>query len=279
MSTDMNDGRCTAPPRKPPSGQAGFSLVEMLISVFLTGLVGAAVVGVFIDQNSFYQENTRVVTAHTSLRTTTDRISSSLRMVHQGDVLTAEADRLSVRHGVMHGVVCHVGATSVFIYLHRLPNTEPATVRYLEPRFEGDWQTGLAWGDLSQDSNETCADHGAPAGESAGHYRKVDLSLWPTSPAVGSLVYGTDRVTYEFASRGGELYLIRNGRAVTGSFGQSDQFFHYLDRNGTELSAPVTGSSLDDIASVRIDATALGNEPNQRFEGNQRISLRIPFRN
>lgn len=279
MSTEASDRITMDPTDDLSPGRAGFTLVEMLVTVVITGAVGAALLGVFLEQNAFYQENTRVVTANSSLRSTTARMSTELKMVHQGDVVTAEADRLSARHGVMHGVVCHVDASSVFIYLHRVPDTEPSTVRYLEPRFDGNWQTGLSWGNLSQDTNETCADHGAPKGQPAEHYQQVGLTPWPTSPKVGSLVYGTDRVTYSIESRGGELYLVRNGRAVTGSFEQSSQYFHYLDGNGGEVSAPVTGSSLDDIAVVRFEATALGDEPNNSYRGDRTIRLRIPFRN
>lgn len=278
MSTEASDITRTDPTDDVSSRRAGFTLVEMLVTVVITGAVGAALVGVFLEQNAFYQENTRVVTANSSLRSTTQRMSTELRMVHQGDVLTAEADRLTARHGVMHGVVCYVSGTTAYIYLHRVPESQPSTIRYLEPRYDGSWQTGLAWGDLSQDSNETCADHGSPSGMPADHYREV--ASWPTSsPEVGSLVYGTERVTYTFRSRGGELYLVRNGGAVAGSFEPSEEYFHYLDDTGSELSAPVTGSSLDDIAAVRFEATALGNAPNDSYRGDRTIRIRIPFRN
>lgn len=278
MSTEASDRSRTDPTDDLSPRRAGFTLVEMLVTVVITGAVGAALLGVFLEQNAFYQENTRVVTANSSLRSTIDRMSTEMRMIHRGDVLTAEQDRLTARHGVMHGVVCYVSGTTAYIYLHRVPESQPSTIRYLEPRYDGSWQTGLAWGDLSPDSDETCADHGAPAGMPADHYREV--ASWPTSsPEVGSLVYGTERVTYAFRSRGGELYLVQDGRAVAGSFEQSNQYFHYLDENGGELSAPVTGSSLDDIAAVRFEATALGNDPNNRYRGNRTIRVRIPFRN
>ena len=256
------------------SRESGFTLVEMLIGVVLTGVVGAALVGVLIEQSSFYQENSRLVTANRSLRGSADRMSTELRTVHQGDVQTADSRQLTVRLGVMHGVVCYVSGTNAYIYLHRVPDSQPQTVRYMEPRFMGSWQTGLVWGDLQSDGSSTCASYGAPSGKSAGHYRKV--TSWPVaSPEVGTLVYGTRSLTYEFDERDGQIVLLRNNVEIAGPFERVEQYFRYYRQDGTE----VTGGSLDDIAYVRIDATALGHDPTQRFEGDRTIDLRVPFRN
>lgn len=271
----------SVPSRRAPSvrGTAGFSLVEMLIGIVVTGVVGAAVVGVVLEQSAFYQENSRLVTANSSLRSAADRMSSELRMVRRGDVLEAESDRLTVRFGTASGVVCEAGATAAYIYLHRVPGEDPETVRYLEPRFDGDWRTGLGWGDLQEDSSQECAGHGAPSGQPASHYRRV--SSWPTgSPEVGSLIYGTERLVYEFELRGDRLVLARDGRQLAAPFRRGEgPYFRYFRSDGTELSSPVTGSSREEIAVVRVEATARGHDPNQRFEGDRTIDLRIPFRN
>lgn len=258
-------------------GRAGFSLVEMLVGVVITGLVGAAITGLFIEQTGFYGENSRRVMANKSLRATADRMSTELRMVRQGDVRTAEADRLEVRHGVMSGVVCHTVASTAYLYVHRLSGeTDPALVRYLEPRFQGSWNTGLVWSSIGEDNSHTCADHGAPAGKSDERYREVDAT--PT-PEAGSLVYGTIPLRYEFVSQDGRVALRRNFREVAAPFEASPPYFRYYREDGTELSAPVTGANRDDIAYVRVDATAQGHDPNQRYQGDRMISLRIPFRN
>lgn len=256
------------------SEQGGFSLVEMLISIVLTGVLGAAIVGVLMDQSAFYQTNSRMVTANKSLRGTADRMSTELRMVRQGDVVAAEPDSLTVRYGVAHGVVCYTGVSTVYLYMHRTPESQPDMVRYLEPRFQGSWETGLVWTDLQNDGSQTCASHGAPSGMPADHYQEV--TSWPTSmPEVGTLVYGTDRLSYHFVVRDDQIVLMRNGRLVAGPFRRTGAFFRYYRQDGTE----VTGSNLDDIAYVRIDATAAGHDPNQRYEGDRTIDLRVPFRN
>jgi len=275
MSIPARDSSSGRPgPAASRSGESGFTLVEMMIGVVLTGIVGAALVGVLIEQSSFYQENSRLVSANKSLRGSADRMSTELRTVHQGDVQTADPTELTVRHGVMHGVVCHASGSNAYVYLHRVPDSQPATVRYMEPRFTGSWQTGLTWGDLQSDGSSTCASHGAPSGMSAGHYRKV--TSWPVaSPEVGSLVYGTQPLTYEFDDRDGEVFLLRDDVVIAGPFEQAQQYFRYYRQDGTE----VTGGSLDDIAYVRIDATALGHDPTGRFEGDRTLSLRVPFRN
>lgn len=279
MSTNCHDStRGLATPACLNTGRAGFSLVEMLIGIVITGIVGAAVVGVLLEQNAFYEENSRRVTAQKSLRAAADRMSTELRMVHRGDVQTAEADRIVVRFGVANGIVCHTTGGTAYLYFHRVPDSAPSTVRYLEPRFQGSWQTGLSWGDFSQDGSQTCASHGSPSGKSAPHYRAV--SSWPGStPDVGTIVYGTVTLTYEFDTRNGDLVLLRDGTQLARPFEQSPPYFRYFRENGSELSSPVTGSSLDQIASVQIEATAQGHDPNARFEGDRTISLSVPFRN
>lgn len=258
----------------PRTAQGGFSLVEMLISVVLTGVLGAAIVGVLVDQSGFYERNSRMVTANKSLRGTADRMSTELRMVRQGDVVAAEPDSVTVRYGVGRGVVCHTTATEAYIYLHRIPEEQPNTVRYLEPRFQGSWQTGLAWTDLQTDGSQTCASHGAPSGMPAEHYQEV--TSWPGSiPEVGTVVYGTDLLSYHFVDQGDRIVLMRNDRIIAAPFRQAESYFRYYEQDGTE----VTGSNLDDIAYVRIDATAEGHDPNQRYEGDRAIDLRVPFRN
>lgn len=258
---------------------AGFSLVEMLIGVVVTGVVGAAVVGIFVEQSGFYQENSRRVMANKSLRVTADRMSTELRMVRQGDVRTAEADEVTVRYGVTSGVVCHTDASTVYVYLHRLPgDMPPDTIRYLEPRFQGVWQNpNLLWSDLQADGSETCADHGSPSGKASDRYREI-TSL-STTPQDGSLVYGTISLTYEFVDQNGDIALLRNGTRLAIPFEESQAYFRYFRGDGTELSSPVTGSDRNDIAYIRVDATAQGHDPNQRYQGDRSMNLRIPLRN
>lgn len=261
------------------TGGPGFTLVEMLIGIVVTGVVGAALVGVLRNQQVFYQENSRRVMAQKSLRQVADRMSAELRMVRKGDVVTAESDRLVTRHGETLGVVCDTASGTVYLYLHRLPDSSPETMRYLEPRYQGSWQSAPSWSDVDVDGTEHCAISGSPPGKPEEQYRKV--SSWSTPlPGIGTQVYGTSRLTYEFVQQSnGEVVLQRNGDHWTGPFAASGVYFRYFQENGTELTAPVTGSSLDDIAWVRVGATAQGHDPSPARDGEQRISLRVPFRN
>lgn len=246
--------------------RSGFSMVEMLIAVVITGVVGAALLGVLMEQNAFYEENSRRVMAQKSLRGAVDRMSRELRMVRRGDVQAAEADQLVVTFSVAHGVVCHESGGTSYLYFHDLPASSPEGTRYLEPRFNGPWQTGLSW--PGQDGAQTCTAHGAPAGAAADRYRSVGTSL-----PVGTIVNGTETLTYEFASQNGGLALLRNGDRLAGPFEADPPFFRYLDEDGNS-----TGN-LDEIASVQMRATAQGHDPNPRYEGDRTIELRIPFRN
>ena len=267
------------PGRPWPSGTggSGFTLIEMLVSIVIMGLVGAALVGVLREQRTFYEENSRLVTAQRSLRGAADWMSTELRMVHRGGVQTAETDRLIVEHAVARGVVCDTSATGspeVYLNFYQRPTGgTPQSMRYLEPRYQGSWLPAAAWGDLSQQSHTACA--GTPPSN-----QLYVTDSWPDSlPSMGSMVRGTRPLTYEFRTQGSELMLLRNGRVLAGPFEQSSPYFEYYRKDGSQLSAPVTGATRDEIASVQIDATATGHEQNARYQGERIISLRVPFRN
>lgn len=266
MSTKTSGSHRRPAPSGDAAGASGFTLVEMLITVVITGIVGASVVGVLMEQDLFYQENSRLVMAQKSLRSATDEMSTELRMVRRGDVQTAESDRLVVTLSVAHGVVCHESSGTSYLYFHNLPESTPPGARYLEPRFDGNWQDLSSW--PVQDGSRECADHGAPPAKENDRYRKVSTSL-----AVGTMVTGTTAVSYEFAPRNGEIALLRDGRYLTGPFEQDDPYFRYLDSDGN------TTANLDEITYVEVQATALGHDPNARHDGSRSISLRIPFRN
>lgn len=257
---------------------AGFTLIEVLVSIAITGLVGAALVNVLQDQRMFYEENSRRVSAQKSLRGTADRMSSELRMVHRGAVQTAAADRLVVDQGVAQGVVCATsagGSPEVFLNLYRRPGgAAPQSVQYLEPRFQGSWLSAPSWSDFTQQSHAEC-----PGPPPANQLYVVGSWSGGSLPARGSMVRGTQPLTYEFTVRNGQVVLLRNGRHLAGPFEQSSPYFEYFRRDGTQLSAPVTGATRDEIAAVRIEAVALGHDPNARYEGQRSIDLRVPFRN
>ncbi len=266
MSTATSDSHRQAADAHREVRASGFTLVEMLIGIVITGVVGSALVGVLMEQNMFYEENSRTVMAQKSLRSATDRMSTELRTVRRGDVQTAQPDRLEVTFNVAHGVVCHQSGGTSYLYFHNLPESSPADVRYLEPRFDGSWQDLSSW--PSQDGGQECASHGAPAGKPADHYRQVGANL-----EVGTIVTGTTPLTYAFEPRNGDIALVRNGRRLTGPFEQDQQYFRYLDGDGN------TTGTLDEITYVEVRATALGHDPNARHDGSRKISLRIPFRN
>lgn len=266
MSTTTTSSQRRAADVREEPGASGFTLVEMLITVVITGIVGASVVGVLMEQDMFYQENSRLVMAQKSLRSATDQMSTELRMVRRGDVQTAESDRLVVTLNIAHGVVCHESSGTSYLYFHNLPESTPPGARYLEPRFDGTWQGLSSW--PVQDGSRECANHGAPPAKENDRYRKVSTSL-----PVGTMVTGTTAVSYEFAPRNGEIALLRDGRYLTGPFEQDDPYFRYLDSDGN------TTANLDAITYVEVRATALGHDPNARHEGSRSINLRIPFRN
>ena len=271
--------------RRRPDGAAGarryaapgFTLVEILIGIAISGVVGAALIGVLQDQKIFYEENSRIVTAQQSIRAAADRLSRELRMVRKGAVETAQADRLVVRYPVALGAVCSASPGQASVFMHRIPaaGTSPNTVRYLDPRYNGNWQTGSGWSFTSGSTTaeSDCEGVGAPKDTASDHYQRIKGLSSSLTLDRGTMIRGTVPVEYEFADRGGEIVLLREGRRLAGPFQESQRYFRYSEQDGT------TASNTDDIAYVRVDAVALGHEPSARYDGARRIDIRVPFRN
>jgi hypothetical protein len=89
-------------------------------------------------------------------------------------------------------------------------------------------------------------------------------------------VYGT--LTYSFASSSfsSGTALWRNDQELVAPFDAGAQF-EYVEQDGS-VHGTVTGSSLKDVRSIRVSASAVGSGSN-RFDVSRDLSFDIPLRN
>lgn len=270
-------------PRGPVAGSRGFTLVEILITVVVAGILGGALMSLVVGQQRFYARSDNEVLAQQNIRAAVDLMAAELRMAAPDDIVTATADSVTIRFDLVRGVVCGGGSGSTHVYAYDSVSNANLTsgiigTAYSEPYDStfvyADGFTGTITG--SNPASETlCQTNGAPTTEPSSAFRLV--SGWTTTPPRGSLVrwYGT--LTYAFASSAtdaGAQAIWRNGQELVTPFETGARFWYVMENGSVQGS--VSGASLADIREIRMGATATGQGP---FQARRDVVYDIPLRN
>lgn len=102
------------PPRRP---RRGFSLPELIITIFLLSIVGTAVVRTFTKQQQVYKDTAKTATMRRELRMTGMLMTQDMRSVSSsgGDVLEMTEQRAAFNGTYGSSVVCAKGSNSLYI--------------------------------------------------------------------------------------------------------------------------------------------------------------------
>lgn len=151
--------------------RAGFTLVEVMIALVLTAVIGAAVTSVFVSQSRFYDEQQKITAARAVSRAATNMMLTELRAVETtAGVVAAGPDSLVVRVPYAIGVACGTNLTTLHVSV--LPVD---SVIYAQSSF-----AGYAWHDASNNAYTYVEGLGTTISNIAGTSRC-------TSPAAGNL--------------------------------------------------------------------------------------------
>ncbi|MFQ5890055.1 MAG: PilW family protein [Gemmatimonadota bacterium] len=277
----------------PPSGgrhHGGFTLVEMLIAIVITGVLGAAVMSLLLSQNRFYGKNDDVIYAQQSLRAAVDLMSAELRMASPGDLLAATPDSVSFRFDVLRAVVCDsTGADEATLFVYDSVSNANLVTGFSGTAYSGPYDSAFVYADgwtgvvgsTGATPKATCTGLGAPATSADVYYRTV--TGWQGNfaqgvPDRGSLVREYGRLTYRFASSGfgtGQA-LWRGSQELVSPF-QNGAAFSYVMADST-VQSTVAVAAFPNVRSVRVTAVALGDQAN-RFNVQRSIQYDIPLRN
>lgn len=263
-------------------GAAGFSLVEVLVTLAVAGLVGASVVAVLLGQGRAYSVSGDRTHAQQSLRAAADLMGAELRTAGPEDLMAAAEDSVSVRSDVLRAVVCSSdgdgwGTATLFVYDSvDGPNLPPAPRGYAfsDPGSER-WDRA-EWGDRSSSPLETrpggarevCEDRGAPTGLADWRYRTVTGWLRPggfdSVPDPGAVVYRHGRLTYRVAPSTFDeagVALWRNRQEMVSPFRADARFRYVLDDGRVRPWVPA--AELEAVRAVRFAGSALGPGDNR----------------
>lgn len=133
----MNRTRLNGPMK---ARRAGFTLVEVMIALVLTAVIGAAVTSVFVSQSRFYDEQQKITAARAVSRAATNMMLTELRAVETTNgVIAASADSFVVRVPYAMGIACGTNLTTLHVSI--LPVD---SVIYAQATF-----AGYAWQNLA----------------------------------------------------------------------------------------------------------------------------------
>lgn len=270
--------------------RAGFTLVEMLVALVVTGILAGGVISLLLRQNEFYGQADDVVFAEQSLRATADLVASELRVASPYDIVEAEADRLTFEYDLVRAAVCEVDGGDVYFYVvDEADNANVGSqvgVAFRNPYSASGYQYDRTYTkdrSIALDKNdniaETCWNDGGPEPTESNYRLFRRLPSWDAAvgpPADGAYLRFFGRLTYEFGSSGfgSGTALFRGSQELASPF-EPDAAFSYVMADGSVVNST---TNFADIRQVRISATAVGDGAN-RHEVARDLSYDVPLRN
>ena len=279
----MNRPERAAAYRAGRDASAGFTLIELVVVLTLSAVIGGSVVALLHRQSRFYRISGDAVFAGQSVRATVDLFVRELRGASSSDLLAAASDSLVIRADLHRGVVCRVADQTVTYFVYASPPANvsgpPGTVvagpggsgPAYDPDFDAYGSTASAL------EREACRDAGAPRDGGYRAFRTVD---WSTSalppPERGAWLRLVAPLTYRVgpSSFAEGLAVWRERQELAAPFRTAA--FRYGLADGTEV-ARVSSPELASVGRVRIELVATG--PSSSSGGaDRRISFDVFLR-
>jgi prepilin-type N-terminal cleavage/methylation domain-containing protein len=255
--------------------RAGFTLVEVMIALTLTAVLGAAFMGAFASQSRFFDHQEKVGAARAVSRGALNIMMSEMRMIERGGgvVPTPTNTRIELRVPYVFGMACEsltgvmtisalpadrTGVENLDIsgYAYRMAN---GTYTYVDiPAVVASVPVAGA---------VTCAAKGVGLPPN-GDYLTVTGTVANGTPPPGTLVFLYHKVTYEFAPSeiisGLALFRQVDGQAdpeeLIAPFDANARFRFFVNDAATAQDA--VPATLSDITGLEIVLDALSERPN-----------------
>lgn len=263
--------------RSPRDPRAGLMLVELLVTLVILGLVGAAITGLFLTQSQLFGSQSAQREARAASRSAVNVMLSELRMVDAyGGVDNAEEKSVTIRVPYALGIVCSANAAGITISFlptdRDLISTASTLAGYAWRNQSGVYQYRLASLGASG-AVGSCASSGiavVPDGQA--------IQLQPGDPLAhnGASAILFRLVTYDFRpasnpSGSVELWRKVEGTSIEEPIGgpfdpETSGFRYYLfDKAEPEESPPMTPVGIRGIEVVLDGVSRAPDTPGARF--------------
>jgi prepilin-type N-terminal cleavage/methylation domain-containing protein len=254
----------------------GFTLVELLVTMVLTAVIGAAITGVFVTQARFFDAQEKVAFARGVSRGGMNMIVSELRMLEQGGgIVSATNKRITLRAPYAMGLVC--GNALGTLTISRLPvdsvtlsdagfagfayRKADGTFTYVETTNKPQRDQGIA---VCLNASITVM-----TGSTINQVGRVEQFPFVPSPApaVGTPVFFFQRITYEFRTTSGRTGLWRRvdsaetpvDEELVAPFDSTAKFRFYVnDSPAAETAVPTL---LHSITGLELTLDGLSERP------------------
>lgn len=266
---------------------AGFTLLEAIVALALSGLIVLLVTASFVAQNDYYAYIMDRQVVQETARSVVEYVATELRAVTADGFTAAEEDRLAVRQPVGLGATCGSAAANSYVHLPLdLAELDTDEVTgYAIRDGEGSWAyTTASWSSMSSgasgDPAAECADRGADTAGVADEYRSLRLGDPPPDPGTVVLLFRElELEIYEselmpgtralFASIGG------GGSMELGTGLTEEAGFRYLLYDS--YVSTVSGADLSEIEGVRlmVEAESAREQPPFAYG----LTLDVPLTN
>jgi prepilin-type N-terminal cleavage/methylation domain-containing protein len=184
------------------SPRAGFTLVELMIALVMTAILGGAAMRLFVGQSRFFDRHIKQQNARGVSRAAVNGVLSDLRMIDAPNgVIAASTSSITVRVPYAVGVVCATGVSSTTVTFMPVDSMMFANAAL----------SGFAWRGSSgsytlQEGGVTTATGSAATCTGAGITPITGGKVLNVAPAfpiaatVGTAMYLYQRVRYTFAA-------------------------------------------------------------------------------
>lgn len=266
----------------------GFTLVEILITIVVAGVLGAALMGLVLGQQRFYGHSDDTIMAQQNLRAGMDLMATEVRMASPGDIMVARSDSLVVRADILRAVVCGVtGPDQAAVLVYDSVGSANLPSGFRGTAYSGAYDSAFVYGNnftptwsSSGSAKTVCTNNLAPSTYPSSAYRATSgwTSEFGKVPDQGSLLRWYGRLSYSFSpssSNSGDA-LWRNREELVTPF-QTGARFVYVMANGS-LQSSVGAGQIPNIRRIRVVATATGDGIN-RYDVMRSLAFDIPLRN
>lgn len=271
----------------------GFTLVEVLITIVVAGVLGGALLSLVLGQQRFYTTSDNALLAQQNVRAAVDLMAAELRMASPDDIVFAGADSVVVRFDLVRAVVCDTlagsnGQADVFVY-DSVTNANLASA-FRGTAYSGPYDSAFVYGDsftptvasTGGTAQTNCRNNGADPNStaSAGDFRRTSgwAGEYGLTPQRGSLVRWYGVLSYRMGastSSPGSDAIWRNDQELVTPF-ETGARFRYVMVNGSVRNS-VTGPSLANIREIRVQVVATGT--GTAFNVSRPVTYDIPLRN
>ena len=126
----------------------GFTLVEVLITVVVAGVLGGALMSLVLGQQKFYGHSDDTIVAQQNLRAAMDLMATELRMASPSDIMQARSDSVVVRFDILRAVVCDVtGADQVATFVYDSVASANLPSGFRGTAYSGAYDSAFVYGD------------------------------------------------------------------------------------------------------------------------------------